>query len=221
MPAALVTGASSGIGRAIAQERLEAGWDVTAVSRDPARGGLSGAHEVAADLTDEEACIAAVAAHRERFGRLDLLVNAAGVGLAHAVDGYPAKAWDLQFALNVRGLYVVTREALDLIRDADGLVVNLASVAGVTGARSLSAYSATKHAVVGYTRSLVEEGVRATAICPGFVNTPMSDWMKGTIPPERMIQPEDVAATVRFLLELTPPCIVPEVVLKRRTEEPL
>ena len=87
MTTALVTGASSGIGRAIAADLLAAGWDVTAVSRDPARGALEGAHEVAANLLDEEGAIAAVAAHRERFGTLDLLVNASGVGFGGPIDG--------------------------------------------------------------------------------------------------------------------------------------
>jgi NAD(P)-dependent dehydrogenase (short-subunit alcohol dehydrogenase family) len=219
MPAALVTGGSSGIGRAIAADLAGGGWDVTIVSRNPDRAGVAGAALVPANLTREEECVDAVAAHAARFGRLDLLVNAAGIGIAGPVDGYPSKAWDLQFALNVRGLFAVTREALPLLRASRGLIVNLSSIAGVQGARTLSAYSATKHAVVGYTRSLNEEllaeGVRATAICPAFVATPMTEWIQGVVPPDEMIQAEDVARAVRFLLDLSPACHVPEIVIRR------
>ena len=220
MPAALVTGGSSGIGRAIAADLLAAGWDVTIVSRDPARAGLDGATCVAANLASEDDCVAAVSEHRARVGRLDLLVSSAGIGTP-TVDGYPAKAWDLQFAVNIRGLYLVTREALPMLREARGLIVNIASVAGLGGAGMLSAYAASKHAVVGYTRTLNEEllgdGVRATAICPAFVDTPMTDWVKDSISPEDMIQPADVARTVRYLLDLTPACHVPEIAIHRAT----
>jgi NAD(P)-dependent dehydrogenase (short-subunit alcohol dehydrogenase family) len=221
MPAALVTGGSSGIGRAIAADLLAHGWDVTIVSRDPARAGLDGATCVAADLRSEDACVSAVADHRERLGRLDLLVSSAGIGIAGPVDGYATKAWDLQFAVNIRGLYLVTREALPMLREARGLIVNIASVAGLGGAGMLSGYAASKHAVVGYTRTLNEElladGVRATAICPAFVDTPMTDWVKGSIAPEDMIQPDDIARTVRYLLDLTPACHVPEIAIRRAT----
>jgi ketoreductase len=224
MPAALITGGSSGIGRAIAADLAGDGWDVTIVSRSPERAGLAGVASFAADLTQEGACVDAVADHRERVGRLDLLVNAAGVGVSAPVDSYPATAWDLQFALNVRGLYLVTREALPLLRASRGLIVNLSSVAGVSGAATLSAYAATKHAVIGYTRSLNEEllsaGVRATAICPAFVDTPMTDWIKGHVPAEEMIQPEDIARTVRYLLDLTSACHVPELVIRRAPAGP-
>jgi NAD(P)-dependent dehydrogenase (short-subunit alcohol dehydrogenase family) len=221
MPAALVTGGSSGIGRAIAADLLAAGWDVTIVSRDPSRAGLERAACFAADLRSEDDCVAAVADHRERIGRLDLLVSSAGIGIAGPVDGYATKSWDLQFAVNVRGLYLVTREALPMLRESRGLIVNIASVAGLGGAGMLSAYAASKHAVVGYTRTLNEEllrdGVRATAICPAFVDTPMTDWVKDSIAPEDMIQPADVARTVRYLLELTPACHVPEIAIRRAT----
>ena len=217
MTTALVTGASSGIGRAIAADLLAAGWDVTAVSRDPARGALEGAHEVAANLLDEEGAIAAVAAHRDRFGTLDLLVNASGVGFGGPIDGYPTKRFDLTFGVNVRGLFLVTREALPMLRASRGRIVNLASIAGLQAEPGLAVYAATKHAVVGLSRSLSEElfddGVRVTALCPGFVDTPMSDFIKDQIAASDMVQVSDCVKAVRFLLSLSPAVKVPELVL--------
>lgn len=216
---ALVTGASSGIGRAIAQALLEHGWNVSGVSRDPGRAGLAGLHGIAANLMDEDACIAAVAAHRERFGGLDLLVNSSGIGIGGPLDEYPTRWFDRQFAINVRGLFIMTRECLPMLRESRGMVVNLSSVAGLQGVPMLAAYSATKHAVIGLTRSLnVEQGdagIRATAICPGYVATPMTEGVQGSIPPEQMIQPEDVARVVLTLVDLSPNCVLPEIELLR------
>jgi 3-oxoacyl-[acyl-carrier protein] reductase len=214
---ALVTGASSGIGRAIAADLLADGWAVTAVARDPARGELAGAHEVAADVSDEQACIAAVAAHAARFGRLDLLVNAAGVGVGGPVEGSRTRSFDLQFAVNVRGLYVICREAIPLLRASRGLVVNVASITGVHPQPGLAVYGATKHAVRGLSGALQAElrddGVRITALCPGFVDTPMTDFVKRSVPATSMIQPADCVAAVRFLLTLSPACLVPEIII--------
>jgi NAD(P)-dependent dehydrogenase (short-subunit alcohol dehydrogenase family) len=214
---ALVTGASSGIGRAIAAHLLESGWGVTAVARDPARGGLDGAHAFPGDLRDEEACIGAVASHRERFGTMDLLVNAAGAGFAGSVAGYPTKRWDLQLDLNLRATFLVTREALPLLRERRGRIVNLSSILGLEGAPSMSAYAASKHGVIGFSRSLAAEvepdGVRVTALCPGYVDTPMTDWIRDRLAGETMITTADVVRAVQFLLDLSPACIVHELVI--------
>ena len=218
MPTALVTGASSGIGLAIATDLLAAGWDVSSVSRSPERADLAGAHPIRADLAREQDCLDAVAAHRERFGALDLLVNSSGVSIREPVDACSTEHWDAQFDLNVRGLFLVTRSALPMLRESRGLVVNIASMSGLRAPATLSAYAASKHAVVGFTRALVEElapdGVRATAICPGYVATPMTENTQRRIPAETMIQPEDIAATVRWLLALSPRCVVPEVPMR-------
>jgi NAD(P)-dependent dehydrogenase (short-subunit alcohol dehydrogenase family) len=214
---ALVTGASSGIGRAIAADLLAAGWDVTAVARDPGRGGLDGAHLVSANLLEEDGAVAAVAAHRERVGSLDLLVNASGVGFGGPVDGYPTKRFDITFGVNIRGMFLVTREALPLLKASRGRIVNLASIAGLQAEPGLAVYAATKHAVVGLSRALSEElfddGVRVTALCPGFVDTPMTDFIKNQIPAGQMVQVSDCVKAVRFLLELSPAVKVPELVL--------
>ena len=95
------------------------------------------------------------------------------------------------------------------------LVVNTASIAGKFGQRWLAAYSATKFGVVGLSQALHRElggtGIQVTAFCPGFVDTAMTDWVEGEVPKEEMIQPEDIAEAVRFLLRTSPACIVPEI----------
>ena len=119
--------------------------------------------------------------------------------------------------MNLRGLVLVTRAAIPHLRQSRGLVVNLSSIAGTVPTPGLSIYGASKAAVISFTRSLNEEldadGVRATALCPAFVDTDMAAW--SGIPGEEMIQPEDCAEIVRLLLRLTPRARIPQVVIER------
>jgi NADP-dependent 3-hydroxy acid dehydrogenase YdfG len=218
---ALVTGGSSGIGLAIARMLRDEGYELTLVARRQERleavaADLS-AEAVAADVRQEDDCERVVSAHRERFGSLDVLVNSAGVGVGSRVEELRTKDLDLQLDVNVRGLLLVTRAALPLLRQSRGLIVNLASLAGTVPGPGLSVYAATKAAVISLTRSLNAEleadGVRATALCPGFVDTPMASW--SSIPGEQMIQPEDCAEVVRSLLRLSPSARIPAVVIER------
>jgi NAD(P)-dependent dehydrogenase (short-subunit alcohol dehydrogenase family) len=168
-------------------------------------------------VSDAAACERLVAEHAERFGRLDVLVNSAGVGIAGTVEQLPAKHFDLQLGVNLRGLFLVTQAAIPLLRDSHGLIVNLASIAGTLPTPGLATYGATKAAVISLTRSLNEEldgdGVRAIALCPGFVDTPMAEW--SGLPGEEMIQPEDCAEVVRMCLRLSPHARIPQVVIER------
>ena len=219
--AALVTGGSSGIGLAIARMLREEGFALTLASRRgekvEAAASELGAHAVAADVSDASACERLVAEHVERFGRIDMLVNSAGIGIAGNVENLPAKHFDLQVGVNLRGLFLVTQAAIPSLRDSSGWIVNLASIAGTLPTPGLATYGATKAAVIALTRSLNEEldaaGVRAIAICPGFVDTPMAEW--SGLAPEEMIRPEDCAEIVRMLLRLSPRARVPQVVLER------
>jgi len=219
--AALVTGGSSGIGRAIARMLRDEGYALTLVSRRAekvqAAADELGAVAVAADVGDAGECARVVEDHRERFGRLDVLVNSAGIGIAGTVEQLPAKHFDLQLGVNLRGLFLVTQAAIPLLRESHGLVVNLASIAGTLPTPGLATYGATKAAVISLTKSLNEEldddGVRAIAICPGFVDTPMAEW--SGLPGEEMIQPEDCAEVVRMCLRLSPHARVPQVVIER------
>jgi NAD(P)-dependent dehydrogenase (short-subunit alcohol dehydrogenase family) len=219
--AALITGGSSGIGLAIARMLRDEGYGLTLASRRAekveAAAAELGAAAVAADVSSAEACEALVAAHRERFGRLDVLVNSAGVGIAGRVEDLPAKHFDLQLGVNLRGLFLVTQAAIPLLRESRGWIVNLASIAGTLPTPGLATYGATKAAVISLTRSLNEEldadGVRAIAICPGFVDTAMAQW--SGLRSDEMIQPEDCAEVVRMLLRLSPRARVPQVVIER------
>jgi NAD(P)-dependent dehydrogenase (short-subunit alcohol dehydrogenase family) len=219
--AALVTGGSSGIGLAIARMLRDEGFGLTLVSRRTekieAAAQELGATAVAADVGEADECARAVEQHRSQFGRLDVLVNSAGVGIAGTVADLPAKHFDLQVGVNLRGLFLVTQAAIPLLRESHGLVVNLASIAGTLPTPGLATYGATKAAVISLTKSLNEEldgdGVRAVAICPGFVDTPMAQW--SGLPGDEMIQPEDCAEVVRMCLRLSPHARVPQVVIER------
>ena len=221
MPSALVTGGSSGIGLAIARMLRDEGYDLTLASRtkdkiDAAAEEL-GAQAVAANMANEEDCIRVVAAHRERFGGMDVLVNSAGIGIADSAEQLNAKHMDLMLGVNLRGLLLVTRESLPLLKQSRGWIVNLASIAGTEPTPVLLVYGATKAAVIAATKTLNAEldgdGVRAIALCPGFVDTPMAEW--SGIPGSEMIQPEDCAEVVRMCIRLSPHARIPQVIIER------
>jgi NAD(P)-dependent dehydrogenase (short-subunit alcohol dehydrogenase family) len=219
--AALVTGGSSGIGLAIARMLRDEGFALTLVSRRPEKveeaAAEVGAHAVAANLGDPDECARAVAEHCERHGRLDVLVNSAGIGIAGRVEDIAPKHLDLQLGVNLRGLFLVTQAAIPHLRKTRGWIVNLASIAGTIPSPGLATYGATKAAVISLTRSLNEEldadGVRAIAICPGFVDTPMAEW--SGIEPAEMIRPEDCAEVVRMCLRLSPHARIAQAVIER------
>jgi NAD(P)-dependent dehydrogenase (short-subunit alcohol dehydrogenase family) len=230
-----VTGGSSGIGLAIARALAADGYGVTVSARRPekleaAAEGLRAegldVEAVPANMAHEEDVLRLVGAHGERWGRLDVLVNNAGVGIGAPVAEIETKKLDMQLAVNLRSLFLTTRECIPMLTRAGAehgkaLVVNTASIAGKQGQGWLSAYSATKHGVVGFTQALHKElaaqGVQATALCPAFVDTAMTDWVEG-IAKEEMIQPEDIAEAVRFLLRTSPACIVPEMQFVRASD---
>ena len=176
-----------------------------------------GAEIAQADVSSEDDCTRLVATHVASHGGLDVLVNSAGVGIAGTLGDVTTRAWDLQQSVNLRGAFLVTRAALPHLRETKGYVVNVASIAGTMPTPGLGAYGAAKAALIALTRTLDREeadtGVRATALCPGFVDTPMAEW--SGIPGEEMIAPADCAEIVRALLRLTPYARVPVVVMER------
>ena len=234
--AAIVTGASSGIGLEIARMLGGRGYRLTVAARRPekleeAAQGLRDAgydvNVVAGNLGDEDVIKEVVGSHRERFGRLDVLVNNAGVGMGDSIGDVSTKKLDIQLATNLRSIVLFYREALELLQAAaaehrNALVVNTSSISAKSGQPWLSVYSATKAGVVAFTQAMHKElgsqGIKSTALCPAFVDTPMTDFVKGQVSADEMIRPSDIAAAVAFLLDCSPACIVPEIQFLRPGE---
>jgi NAD(P)-dependent dehydrogenase (short-subunit alcohol dehydrogenase family) len=227
--AALITGGSSGIGLAIARALGQDGYGLTISSRraeklEPAAESLRDegldVNAVPANMADEEDIKKIADSHRERFGRLDVLINNAGVGIGSAVADMPTKKLDMQLNVNLRGVYLMARECIPMLKEAGAehgkaLIANTASIAGKRGQGWLSAYSATKFGVVGLSQGLHKElsndGIQVVALCPGFVATDMTDWIEEQVPKDQMIQPEDIAEAIRFVLRTSRYCVVPEI----------
>ena len=227
--AAIVTGASSGIGLGLAKMLGELGYGLTVNGRRPEKldaavGELRDlgyeVEGVAGSVAEEDVVVEIVARHRERFGRLDVLVNNAGVGMGQPIGELKTKWLDLQLGANLRHIPLFYREALEMLTAAgaehrNAVVVNTSSISGKRGEAWLSVYSATKHAVVGFTQAMNKElgslGIKSTALCPAFVDTPMTDFVKGAVSTDQMITVDDVVAMVRPLLSLSPGCTIPEI----------
>jgi NAD(P)-dependent dehydrogenase (short-subunit alcohol dehydrogenase family) len=234
--AALITGASSGIGLAIARTLGEEGHRLTVAARRPEK--LEAAAEdlraeglevvsVTANMANEEEIAEVFAKHREAYGRLDVLCNNAGIGIGAVMADIQTKYLDMQLGVNLRALIIGTREGLPMLREAGAehgkaLLLNTASIAGKAGQGWLSVYAATKAAVINFTegthREAGADGVQCTALAPAFVDTPMTDYAKEHVPAEEMIRPEDIGEAVRFLLHTSRYCHVPEIVFTRPGE---
>ena len=223
----LVTGAGSGIGAAIAEMFARAGAHVFVADRDEA-GGRKTADAIRAagqtadflplDVTSEAQCEAARAAVHSCFGKLDVLVNNAGIGHVGTLLQTTGADLDRIYAVNVRGMFNVTKVFLPaMIERGAGNVINLASIGGVVAVRDRLAYTTSKFAVVGFTKALAldhaRQGVRANCICPGRVETPFvkarlaeypdpkkaREEMASTQALGRMAQPEEIAAAALYL----------------------
>lgn len=214
---AVVTGGSRGIGRAIALGLAREGVRVAICGRDPAgvRDAVAALRELvpdsagrACDVTDPHQVREYASWVRGALGVPDILVNNAGVGRFGPLEDLSLDDWDTVFATNVRSLFLVTREFLpDMKRRGSGDVVTIASLAGRNGFPDGTAYAASKHAAVGFSRALLLEarphGIRAIAVCPGSVDTGFFHRPNAPSPArERMLRPEDVAATVVAALRL-------------------
>src|ERR1700722_5386464 len=233
---AIVTGSTRGIGRAIADALAQDGYSLTITGRRPdgveravAELQEAGAdvHGVALNHADPDAPAEIVKQHAERFGRLDLLVNNAGVGIGADATEHQTKFVSMMLEVNVRAVILFYREAIPLLKASaeqtgQSHVINLSSLGGKSGQPWLSAYSATKAAVVGYTEAMSKElapvGIKSTALCPGYVDTDMSEFVKEQLPADQMIRPQDIAEGVRFVLRLSRGCTIPEIVFMRPGE---
>jgi len=223
---ALVTGATEGIGRATALALGRAGYRVGICSRSSDKvaatlaelraQGVSAAG-VAADVADPAQVRHLVDQVRAELGEIDVLVNNAGVLIARPFDELTLEDWDATMATNLRSLYLTTHLILPGMRTRrHGTIVNVASLAGRNGFVGGSAYSASKHAVLGFSRSLMlevrKDNVRVIAICPGSVATGMLRDQAMLKPDhERILRPEDVAASILHVLTLPTGALVSEL----------
>jgi len=225
---ALVTGASSGFGEAIAKELGAEGYGVLAAGRDEARtravveaitAGGATAEAWLGDLTAPGSCESLIAACRERFGRLDVLVNSAGVFTPALAEDTSEEVWDETIAVNLTAVFKLSRAALPLLRDSGGgAILNIASDWGLIGGRLGAAYCASKGGVVLMTKAMAldhaKENIRVNAICPTSFLTPMIegefrrrgvDLATGLaeeaaeIPLGRLGHPEELAKLVAYL----------------------
>ncbi len=222
----LVTGATSGIGEAVAAAFAASGADVVLAGRDPQRGSrirerlcaLGRKVEfIPGDVGDRAYCDGLVADAISALGRLDIVVNSAGVVHHATVDETTDEQWKHTFDVNVNGVFYVCRAAVPAMRGRGGVIVNIASDAALTGSRHLVAYCASKGAVLQMTRAMAldhgPEGIRVVAICPGDVDTPMlrgefrerglsaAEGLRESaeaVPLRRVCTPEEVADLVLF-----------------------
>jgi len=211
---ALVTGGARGIGAAIAARLVADGAQVLVADLDAPATPAEGAHFHRTDVTCAADVAGVVAAVRERWQRLDILVNNAVVGALAETADMDEELWDRVFAVNTRAVFLCCRAALPLMRaSGGGAIVNIASISGLFGDYAMSAYNASKGAVINYTRALAVDcgldGVRVNAVCPGLVDTDMAAgaiadpadrafWFD-RIPLGRAARPEEIAGVATFL----------------------
>ncbi|HET8812072.1 MAG TPA: SDR family oxidoreductase [Gaiella sp.] len=217
--AALVTGAASGIGRAVAERLVEDGWNVLAVDLEPDPDGPG--EPLAADLTTREGNREAVDAARRRFGRLDAIVPNAGFQHVAPIESFDEDRWDALLALLLTSPFLLARYAWPALRaSGNGRLVVVASVHGLVASPFKAGYVAAKHGVLGLVKTLALEGagdgIRASAVCPGYVRTPLverqiADQARAHgVPAERVL--EDVLLAPQALKRLLEPAEVAEAV---------
>jgi NAD(P)-dependent dehydrogenase (short-subunit alcohol dehydrogenase family) len=235
----LITGASRGIGHGIACHLAAKGWDLTINARradqliqvrdqltDLNPSGAS-VQTVPGDMADETTLDTAVGAHAEAFGSMNALVLAAGVGTAGPIVGYRLHRLDKQFAVNLRAPFGLASRAIPLLRagaqadpERGGRIIALASMEGVYPESGLAAYGASKAALISLVASINSEegsnGISATAISPGYVDTDMGAWVADRIPPASMISVADIVKTVELVLTVSPNAVLPHIVINRR-----
>lgn len=232
----LVTGASRGIGRATATALAADGATVVLAARavdelartaEAVRQAGGEALTVPVELTGEASIRSLVATVEQKLGRLDVLINNAGVTHSGPLQDTPTDRFDHLMAVNVRGPFILIREALPLLCQSDcGIIVNVSSVVGVKGYPYQSAYTASKHALRGMSIALAEElraekrNVRVHVICPGGVDTEMVSRVRPDIDKQDLIRPEEIAELIRYLVTHEGNAVVDELHIRRATSSP-
>jgi len=229
-----VTGASRGIGRAIACALAGEHASVVLVGRDVAALGQCGDEVAAAggtavvapaDMADEASLCEMVQSVAERFGRIDILINNAGITHSARLQETRTEDWDRCMAVNARGPFILCRQVLPILKRASrGRIINIASVVGVKGYALQSAYTASKHALRGMSIALAEElrgsSVRVHVICPGGVDTDMVGRVRPDISKDELINPLEIAEMVVYLVTHEGNAVVDELHVRRATAAP-
>ena len=229
---AIVTGASRGIGKAVALALAAQGARVMLVARSEAdllgvraeieaQGGR--AWVAPADVSCEEAVRAVAQQAREQLGHVDVLVNSAGIGVFGPLLNTSTEDWDRVMAINARGPFLVSREVVPLM-PAGGCIVNVASVVGVKGYVNQGAYSASKHALMGFTKVLAQEvqrlGIRVHVVCPGGVDTDLAKQARPDLDTSDLMTPPEIAELVLFLINQRGRAIVDQLNVRRANAAP-
>lgn len=231
---ALVTGGSRGIGRAIAVALAREGASLVLAARttatlaeaaDLVRRAGGRTEPVVTELAEEESIRNLVRVTRETFGRLDILINNAGITHSAPLEATRTEDLDRCWAVNARAPFILCREALPLLRQAPaGFIVNISSVVGVKGYPLQSAYTASKHALRGMTIALAEElrgtNIRVHVVCPGAVDTGMVGNVRPDIRQEDLIRPDEIAELVLYLVTRSGNAVVDELHIRRAAAAP-
>jgi NAD(P)-dependent dehydrogenase (short-subunit alcohol dehydrogenase family) len=231
---AIITGAGRGIGKVIAQTLAANGAQIIAAARTSEEieslateitnaGGKALA--VQTDITNETSVLDLFATIDNEFGRVDILINNAGMGVfSHLVD-CTSEDFDRILAVNAGGTFLCSREALKrMIPQKSGYIINISSVLGIRAYVNQGAYTAAKHAVMGLTKTLAIEGqphnIRVSAVLPGGVNTEMIAQSRPDLNPDELLEPEDIASAVMYLLNLSEKASVDQIYIRRRNSSP-
>ncbi len=231
---ALVTGAGRGIGRSVAVRLAGLGAQVIVSARTDGEitevaGEIEGsggkAVAMKTDVSEEREVEALFTRIQEEFGRLDVAVNNAGVGLFGPLENFPVEEFDRVLAVNLKGTFMCCQQAVQMMKPAGrGYIINIASVVGFKGYPGQSAYTASKHGVMGLTKSLAnevqEDGIRVSAILPGGVDTRLVRDARPDLDSACLLSPDDVAQAVEYLLSLSDQAAVDQIYIRRRSSQP-
>jgi len=231
---ALLTGAGRGIGRCISMRLAEAGASVVLIARTMeqlkdveqeiiSKGGK--AISLRCDVSKEEDVISVFKAIKEKWGKLDILINNAAVGSFGKLWDFPVKEFDRIMSINLRGVFLCSQQAMRIMIPArKGYIINISSVVGIKGYPNQSAYTASKHGVMGLTKSLAVEAqeynIRVSAILPGVVETEMAVAARPDLDPSVLLHPEDIAGAVMYLLSLSDRAAVDQINIRRKASSP-
>jgi 3-oxoacyl-[acyl-carrier protein] reductase len=231
---AIVTGSGRGIGRSIALTLARSGARVSLAARTETQleavqaeikafGGQAVGFPT--DITREVEVVSLIRNTVERFGRLDILVNNAAVGVFEALVETTTEQWDQIFAVNTRGPFLLCREAIPYLRQQEqAFIINISSVVGVKGYANQAAYSASKHALMGMTSALAkevhEDGIRVHAVCPGGVDTQLIAQARPDLDRSVLMQTQEIADIVLFLVTRQGNAVIDEIHVRRSASTP-